>query len=476
MISKTIKSMITTVINPFDGLLSRYFVTLDPVLNSYYELAAPKTFTGDFKLEFEFVISDVTSNRVLFSGDAGNYRVYLNGTSGTLTIKYLDNTGTAVYRAISGTNWADGKLHKGYYSRLGSVNTISCEGESDASTSIAAQSVIFDKIGQVGGNSYFYGIIANAKFTDKSGATDVVTTFKLDQATANTEYSQENVFGSEEVVNGDFATNVDGWSAAYQSVLSWDSGKMRVIASGGTNPYVQQTITGLTVGKLYECQGKLGQGTSGSSSIAFFASVSTSLAASDLGSAGGEAPRFSFTATASTVYIKAKHSNTTIGSYFEVDNVSVKEITNAVEYKNIPQSARELYSLKDDTWVGSEELVVNGDFATDSDWDKSGATISSGSANFTGASHQRISQTLLALNTTYKITYTILSSNKTDGLFTARGGSALVVNLPSGVGAHEVISTTANSGVLIFYISATTSGFIGSIDNVSVKEIIEVAS
>jgi hypothetical protein len=126
-------------------------------------------------------------------------------------------------------------------------------------------------------------------------------------------------------------------------------------------------------------------------------------------------------------------------------------------------------------WLGQEQ-VVNGGFDTDSDWSKSGATISGGAANFS-APDQFIRQTFLALSTTYKINYTVLSSNKTNGLFTGRGGSVLTVLLPSGIGTQEVTSTTASTGsggALDFYISATSDGFIGSLDNVSVKEVLNV--
>ena len=184
-ISKMVRSMITTIINPFDGLLSRYFVTLDPVLNSAYEMAQPITFAGDFEIEFEFsttttgtygiIIGSTTSQSdFLALGSTGRVRVQFGGSSlnGTILIN-------------------DGKLHKCKVARISGVISVFVDGVLDGSYSNAATST-FNTLGRWATNTYYFnGIIANAKFTDQSGASDVVTTFKLDQATANTESSVE---------------------------------------------------------------------------------------------------------------------------------------------------------------------------------------------------------------------------------------------------------------------------------------------
>ena len=184
-ISKMVRSMITTIINPFDGLFSRYFVTLDPVLNSSYEMAAPITFAGDFEIEFEFSSTIVSGYKLLFSNSTSLPYVALYSGK----IRYAIGTGEKV-----GTiSINDGKLNKVKLIRVGATVSLYINGVFDIS-STDSTSLTFVNIGKYYNNSNFFnGIIANAKFTDKSGASDVVTTFKLDNspAAANYTYSTE---------------------------------------------------------------------------------------------------------------------------------------------------------------------------------------------------------------------------------------------------------------------------------------------
>ena len=118
------------------------------------------------------------------------------------------------------------------------------------------------------------------------------------------------------------------------------------------------------------------------------------------------------------------------------------------------------------------ELVTNGDFATDSDWTlKPGSNISGGSLNFDGTqtSTRNINQSITSLDLTkiYKVTFTI--SNYTAGQVKVK-----ISNNASGK------SKTAN-GTYVQYLSGMTNttlsitasnGFAGSIDNVSVVEVL----
>ena len=118
------------------------------------------------------------------------------------------------------------------------------------------------------------------------------------------------------------------------------------------------------------------------------------------------------------------------------------------------------------------ELVTNGDFATDSDWSlKSGSNISGGSLNFDGTqtSIRTINQSITSLDLTkiYKVTFTI--SNYTAGRVKVK-----ISNNAQGT------NKTAN-GTYVEYLSGMTSttlsitasnGFAGSIDNVSVVEVL----
>ena len=118
-----------------------------------------------------------------------------------------------------------------------------------------------------------------------------------------------------------------------------------------------------------------------------------------------------------------------------------------------------------------DELVTNGSFDTDSDWSKgTGWSISNGKAiNTGGANFSDLTQndTDVTIGKTYKITYTI--SDYTSGSI------KFIMNNNSAAGVER----NAN-GTYTDYISALSqgysfrtqgSGFIGKIDNVSVKEV-----
>jgi len=130
-----------------------------------------------------------------------------------------------------------------------------------------------------------------------------------------------------------------------------------------------------------------------------------------------------------------------------------------------------LHSVKPVQTFGSE-LVTNGDFATDTNWTKfSNATISGGTANLPNASAAIRQQGVLELNTKYKITYDVVSSDNANALFTTRGGTSLTIDLPSSVGSHTVFGETNSSGGAEFFISVKPFSASIVIDNVSIKKV-----
>jgi len=118
--------------------------------------------------------------------------------------------------------------------------------------------------------------------------------------------------------------------------------------------------------------------------------------------------------------------------------------------------------------LGSEE-VVNGDFATDSDWTKgAGWTISGGAAiqDGTGSGSSLQQSNIIVVGKTYKITYEIIE--RTQGsiqLFAGYPNSNTPTNSTIGVHTHY-IKAEGNPNLYLL-----PSNFIGSIDNVSVKQV-----
>jgi len=128
------------------------------------------------------------------------------------------------------------------------------------------------------------------------------------------------------------------------------------------------------------------------------------------------------------------------------------------------------YSIKPVPEYGTE-LVTNGGFDTDSDWTFIGsANIANGVANFTATSEYIVQNNAIPLSVkTYKIQYEVVSSN--NGQLRFAGGSSAfpTTTLPSSVGVHTVTAVSnGTKGSLQF----NSNGFVGSIDNVSVREVI----
>ena len=120
------------------------------------------------------------------------------------------------------------------------------------------------------------------------------------------------------------------------------------------------------------------------------------------------------------------------------------------------------------TKLGNEE-VVNGDFATDSDWVKLNATIIGGKGNLDGDGQTSLLyQNILTQNKSYKATFTISNYN---GLGEARlmdnSGSSIYGITENGTFTIE-FQHTNSSGNFLF---RARTGAIFSTDNVSVKEV-----
>ena len=146
-----------------------------------------------------------------------------------------------------------------------------------------------------------------------------------------------------------------------------------------------------------------------------------------------------------------------------LNSVSLIEITDDT---NLPRINYEGFSYQDS--LGSEE-VVNGDFATDSDWSKGANTvISSGVATSTTESGDAVSQgiTTAIIGKTYLISVDIVSLTLSN--ITLKFGG-VNIGLLNSVGTHSGI-ITAVSTENIKIINWSGPSWSGSIDNVSVKE------
>ena len=305
------------------------------------------------------------------------------------------------------------------------------------------------------------GHAANDTVTIDAGITvKEITNYAEANAASEIEYSQENVFGSELVVNGDFATDSDwtkgtGWTIsggkANQSGNPFTNLTQR-IGRQNTPIVLTYTISNYSSGSVTIFMGdSSGQGTSRSANGTYSETITTATSS----------PNVFFQTGAS-------------GFTGSIDNVSVKEITNAVTYQNIAQDVRDTYTLVDGDWLG-DELVVNGDFATDlsgwsnitgnTSWDNGTMLVSSPSLT-QFAARQALAMTL---GGSYQVNFSIVETS---------GGSASVylANNAGGffyetsIGYYSNIMTNSPSLIVAARVATGTTV---KLDNVSVKRLIQ---
>jgi hypothetical protein len=144
-------------------------------------------------------------------------------------------------------------------------------------------------------------------------------------------------------------------------------------------------------------------------------------------------------------------------------------ITNQV-FKDLDTGLTRTYNNTDNYERLGSELIVNGDFDTDSDWTKgTGWTIAGGLATYGGGVGGDLDQTTsLVVGKTYKVTYTV--SGITAGSVTAkfRGGTSVSGQVANANGTYTDIMV-AVVGNISFAVLAGAS-FVGNIDNITVTE------
>ena len=304
---------------------------------------------------------------------------------------------------------------------------------------------------------------ANDTVTIDAGITvKEITNYTEANAASEIEYSQENVFGSEEVVNGDFSDGLTGW-VGVSSILSSPSSNLNVQNNGALFGRAEQNITGLVIGATYVIEAGSVSTLDGIPAKMVLGTTSLIQGSGRMGSLS-----FFFTATSTTHTLQLLNNDNTSNKSVVWDDVSIREITNAVTYQNIAQDVRDTYTLVDGDWLG-DELVVNGDFATDSDWTKgTGWTISGGKAKLdSDGLYKSLKQDILTVGSYYEIELDV--TEFITGALVVKCGTGTDVNISS-VGHKKVTVQATNSKFELLNVQAVTQC---SIDNVSVKRLIQ---
>jgi len=159
--------------------------------SQYGTIDTPITFTGDFEVEFTFSSSDSAASKAIAGGSSGRPLLRVMSTSGLLRWQFLDSVSATITVDVPSINWADGKVHTGKVSRVGDLFTIECEGNTGSATHVGALSQTWDKIGTYSVSSNpFIGQILSVKFTDKSGAQDVITNYVFDSGSTTEQFAR----------------------------------------------------------------------------------------------------------------------------------------------------------------------------------------------------------------------------------------------------------------------------------------------
>ncbi len=177
------------------------------------------------------------------------------------------------------------------------------------------------------------------------------------------------------------------------------------------------------------------------------------------------------------LYDKAGLVNIPVG-YQQGFLYNIKPTDNTLAFRFNRDSAATLVNSKgliEQVGYFGPELVTNGDFATDSNWSKgTGWTISGGKANAVNASNQSLSQSTssVLLNKKYRISFDVEYISGSAKFQLVGGTTQDVVTITSsGSYVAEVVSNADKSSYRVKGLT-TGSGFNGSIDNVSVKEVL----
>lgn len=168
--------------------------------------------------------------------------------------------------------------------------------------------------------------------------------------------------------------------------------------------------------------------------------------------------------------IKSLFANSEQGFWYDPNDLSTmfQDAAGTIPVTAVGQPVGLLLDKNKGLELGVEK-VVNGSFDTDTAWVKNtGVTISSGIVNIsTAASAYAVSQvTPVPANKIYKVTYTI-NSYSSGGLRCVVGGAAGVTRNSAGT-FTEYVRSFGSSAVQL----ASASGFVGSVDNLSVKEVL----
>ena len=170
VIFPVIKSVLSDAISKAIAPAQRYFLPMDPVLNSYGELDSAFVPSGNFEIE-ALVSTTATGSQMTILRGTGNDHIALD-IAATDVVRFWARVGGVVQTIISGSTINDGDLHLIRAVYTGTTAELFIDGVSQGTTTWALNgSQDLTEVGRTpGGSNYFDGYLANIKTIDSTTA------------------------------------------------------------------------------------------------------------------------------------------------------------------------------------------------------------------------------------------------------------------------------------------------------------------
>jgi hypothetical protein len=483
IVRSPVRSVVSNVVRSVVSTIRRYFLDFNGT-DSYAELETAFTPAGDFSVEVDFSIGSIPAGQeILIDSDADlKLKIGVNASNGAVAALVGDGS-SWVFNSDSGISVCDGKLHRVKLSKIGSSYKLYLDNEIVASaTSATAITPSVNVVGrQAGGSKYFGGVIANVKLTDLDTPANSET-YRLDRPTANYELPVNNVTGSEQVTNGDFSDgNTDDWFTFQSSSLSVVNGAMRVTNSdalSGRAVIPLGNLSGVYVLSMLDLGGTAAGTTYGYITTTSSGSTGGSISVSDYYTSP-----VSVDIASGTYYLVVGNGSNTLGEYTDFDSISIKQVTNALVYRNIPEADRFQAQLVGFDWVGTTERVVNGDFSDGlTSWSASSGdgviSVVDGVANVEKNTtvYPNIGQTIAVTSGSVLLATADFTNPTSSEVYLGYSGSPSPTKSNDTSGSFSLILAAPSATPRIesgFWAGSGGSGEVMTADNISVKRILE---
>lgn len=438
--------------------VSRYFAKLDPLLNSYFNVTKPLVFSGDFDVEFYVATSKKSGVQVFIGGGNFPERFYIGTDDGKLLV------GNGSERFVGSTTIADSIYNKIKWSVKDSIMTVKVNGVtlySSAFTATFPKTIV--SLGNYENTAFFMeGVMSDVIVTDKSSIDNIVTTFPISKPVNGIQFSKENSFGAElmsgsslsaagscTVINNVMTMTVGSWGYMYEEIIT----------EAGKTYYFEANVERLPFGnwtlRVWD-------------SLAGYTQLKSK---SSTGTHNG----LLFTATSTKTRVAIHQGNpNVVGDTYTLSSVTLKEVhSNAIEYMNVVDVDK--YTTIDSKWYGGQQQISNGGFNLSLDgwsytagvdgwsWESSKAKL-----NGSGGPQALNQSNAFDINNKYLIEYDVETDQGVIGIQNKAFG--LIASGSTGRVSTEWIADTST---LSF--KRATGVVNGTLDNISVKHIIEIA-